>query len=132
MMIEHGMFRDRKLLDLAHYAPCMFRIPGVCRSGVNPSVPCHSNLQRHGRGKDNKSHDCYAPAGCPECHYWLDFGKASREEKELAFLAAFERWILFIFRHGWVKTTGSRSRALGTDFPLSNTTAGDPTNQAAS
>ena len=98
-----GMYRNRKLLDVAHDAPCMFLIPKVCRSMVNPSVPAHSNEQRHGRGKDNKSHDVFAPAGCNECHHWYDFGMAPREEKQDAFRWALERWWLWLFRNEKVK-----------------------------
>lgn len=102
--LVRGMYRNRKLLDVAHDAPCMFRIPGVCRDQVDPSIPCHSNEQRHGRGKDNKSHDVYAPAGCGPCHYWYDFGKdASREEKQNAFQFALERWWLWLFRNDKVR-----------------------------
>lgn len=103
MVIPKGMYRSRKLLDVAHDAPCMFRVPGVCQSGVNPSVPCHSNLQRHGRGLAHKTHDCYAPAGCVACHFWLDAGKAPREEKEATFMAALERWILWLFQNEKVR-----------------------------
>lgn len=93
-------YRNRRLLDVAHDAPCMFSIDDVCRSGVNPSVPCHSNQQRHGRGLNHKSADAYAPAGCPECHYWYDYGKsATREEKEWAFLLALERWWLWLLEN---------------------------------
>ena len=103
MPIERGMHRDRKLLDLCHDAPCMLRVDKVCRSGINPSVPAHSNLQRHGRGHSHKSHDCYAVPGCIECHAWLDTGPASREAKEFAFMAALERWLLYLWRNGLVK-----------------------------
>lgn len=103
--IERGMFRDRKLLDLCQGdVPCMLMVDRICRSGRMPSVPAHSNLQRHGRGKDNKSHDCFSVPGCVPCHYWLDHGKdGSREEKEAVFEAAFERWILHLWRRGLIK-----------------------------
>lgn len=97
------MYRNRKLLDVAHDAPCMLQVEGVCRSGVYPSVPCHSNMLRHGRGFSSKSHDAYAVAGCPPCHAWLDTGKASREEKETAFMAGLERYLLWLFRNEKVK-----------------------------
>jgi hypothetical protein len=103
MFIERGMYRNRKLLDLCHNAPCFLLIDRVCRSGVNPSVPCHSNHQRHGRGKDNKAHDCFTVPGCPECHYWLDFGPATREDKDQAFMAGLERWLLHLWRRELIK-----------------------------
>ncbi|HZR03653.1 MAG TPA: nuclease domain-containing protein [Burkholderiales bacterium] len=101
-MIERGMYRDRKLLDLCHYAPCFLQIPGVCQNGVNPSVPCHSNFQRHGRGHSHKSHDIYTVPGCGPCHDWLDKGPASRQEKDEAFMHAWERWMLHMFRYAFV------------------------------
>jgi hypothetical protein len=33
--------------------------------------------------------------GCVDCHHWLDYGKASRDEKQDAFMAALERWWLY-------------------------------------
>lgn len=95
--------RDRALLDIAHDAPCMLRVPGVCRSGVNPSVPCHSNKQRHGRGGHLKSHDCFAVAGCNECHHWYDFGPAAREEKDAVFEAGLERYWLWLWLQKLIK-----------------------------
>lgn len=97
------MHRNRKLLDLAHDAPCMFQVPGVCADGVNPCVPCHSNHQRHGRGFSFKSHDCYAPAGCVKCHAWYDTGPAPRERKDEVFRAALDRWVLWLWINRKVK-----------------------------
>lgn len=59
-------FRNRKLLDLAHEAPCMLRLAKPC--GTDKSVPCHSDNLKHGRGVGHKSHDCFAVPGCPNCH----------------------------------------------------------------
>lgn len=92
-------YRNRPLLDVAHDAPCMFQIEGVCQSGVHPSVPCHSNEQRHGRGFAHKSADAYAPAGCIACHAWYDTGPAPREEKQSAFRWALERWWLWLLQN---------------------------------
>lgn len=96
-------YRNRKLLDKAHIAPCMFKIFGVCMDGVYPSVPCHSNHQKHGRGYAHKSADVYAPAGCPPCHAWYDTGKADREEKAHAFDVALDRWFLWLFESEQVR-----------------------------
>lgn len=92
-------YRCRKLLDIAHEAPCMFKVPGICQDGLYPCVPCHSNMQRHGRGFSHKSHDAYAPAGCPACHAWYDTGKAPREEQEWTFMTALERWWLWLLEN---------------------------------
>lgn len=102
-MIPRGMYRNRGLLNVAHVAPCMLRIDKVCRSGVFPSVPCHSNFQRHGRGKNLKSHDCFVVAGCPPCHHWLDEGPALREEKDAAFMMALERYVLWLFQNNKIE-----------------------------
>jgi hypothetical protein len=91
-------YRNGKLLRLCHHRPCMLQIPKVCTGGDRPdrpSVPCHSNMLRHGRGHAHKSHDVFTVPGCPDCHHWLDYGKASRDEKQDAFMAALERWWLY-------------------------------------
>ncbi len=103
-MIERGMYRNRRLLDLCHFAPCFLKIDGICTSGRHPSVPAHSNWQRHGRGAYNKSHDVYSVPACIDCHHWLDEGtKADREAQDDAFMSAWERWILHLFRHEFIE-----------------------------
>ena len=96
-------YRNRKLLDVAHEAPhCFLGIKGICVSSEDGYSPCHSNLQRHGRGFAHKSADVYAVPGCHACHRWLDYGKTAREEKEAAFMSAWERYILWLFETGKV------------------------------
>lgn len=95
-------FESRKLLDLCHGADCFLRIDGVCRSGVNPSVPCHSNALKHGRGVGNKTHDCYAVPGCPECHSHFDLRLGTAERADI-WLRAFEEWVLHCWRNGLVR-----------------------------
>lgn len=92
-------FRSRKLLDLAHEAPCMLQIEGVCQNGLNPSVPAHSNSQRHGRGVGHKSADCFVVAACTACHSWLDTGGATRSDKQERFLQALERYWLWLWEN---------------------------------
>lgn len=97
--------RNRPYLDMLRGQPCQIRVPGVCVGGESPdapSVPCHSNLQRHGRGFAHKSHDVYSVPGCPPCHRWLDEGRAAREEKEEAFMSALERWWLYAWLHNLI------------------------------
>lgn len=100
-MIERGNHRDRKLLDVAHDAPCMLLL-GAPGCSTNPSVPCHSDLLRHGRGHKFKSHDCLAVAGCPACHE-----RFTRKELgplyEQAWQTAFERYLVWLWRKGKVK-----------------------------
>ena len=95
-------YRNRKLLDLCHFMPCMI-LSEKCRSGVDPSVPAHSNQQWHGRGMAYKSHDCFAVAACPACHDWLDRGPADRETKRDAFERALRKHILWLWEHELVK-----------------------------
>lgn len=114
-MIDKGMVRNRAFLDLAHFAPCMLQIHGACESGKNPSVPAHSNLQRHGRGAFLKSHDCFTVPACTACHLWLDFSnKATREEKDEAFMRAMERWLEFLFRHEWLEVVKQKAASVPT------------------
>jgi hypothetical protein len=92
-------YRNRSLLDLAHEAPCMLQIEGVCVNGRFPSVPAHSNRQRHGRGVGHKSADCFAVAACWACHGWLDTGSAPRSDKQEAFDAGLERYWLWLWEN---------------------------------
>lgn len=101
-MIERGMHRDRRLLDLSHEAPCMLLL-GAEGCGNNKSVPCHSDILRHGRGAGNKSHDCLATAGCPACHEIFTREHLGREGYETAWLAAMERYIVWLWTHKLVK-----------------------------
>ena len=96
-------FRNRKLLDLAHEAPCMLKIEGVCQDGVHPSVPAHSNSLRHGRGVGHKSADIFVVASCIACHSWLDTGGATRQDKQQRFMEGLERYWLWLWETGKVK-----------------------------
>lgn len=101
-MIERGMHRDRKLLDVAHEAPCMLLL-GTKGCGNHLSVPCHSDMQRHGRGESHKSHDVFAVPGCPACHAAFTRAVLGREGYEAAWLAALERYLVWLFKSGKVK-----------------------------
>jgi hypothetical protein len=99
-------YRNSKLLRLCYSKPCHLRIPEVCTGGTNPdspSVPAHSNMLRHGRGHGHKSNDCYSIPACPACHYWLDYGKASRQEKQAAFESGWEQWVLYCWENDLVE-----------------------------
>ncbi len=98
-------YRNRKLLDVAHEAPCFMEVPSVCQSGVHPSVPAHSNSQRHGRGVGHKSHDVFVAAACGPCHDWYDRGPAPREEKEARFARGLERYWLWLWRNDRIKVS---------------------------
>lgn len=91
-------YRNRKLLDAITQLPCQFLIPGVCEGGAN-SQPCHSNFQKHGKGKSMKAHDCYVAAGCAACHREVDQGmKLSRDERVEIFQRAMERTLLLLWQ----------------------------------
>lgn len=65
------------LLEVVREAPCMLRVPNICRSGHPdyPSMACHSNESCHGKGKHLKSHDCFVAAGCKPCHDYIDVAR---------------------------------------------------------
>ena len=88
--------RNRNLLDLAHDAPCCLQLTKA-GCGNHPSVPCHSDMLRHGRGMSHKSHDCFAVPGCPTCHTLFTRGNLGRDGYFDAWQAAFERYILWLW-----------------------------------
>lgn len=101
-MIERGMHRDRKLLDVAHDAPCMLLL-GVKGCGNNLSVPCHSDLLEHGRGVGCKSHDCLAVPGCPACHAVFTRAHLGRVGYEEALSAARDRYLVWLWKKNKVR-----------------------------
>lgn len=94
--------RDRKLLDLAHEAPCMLQL-GVDGCGANASVPCHSDALEHGRGAGSKSHDCLAVAGCPACHAAFTRERLGRDGYLQAWGRAMARWLAWLWSNGKVR-----------------------------
>jgi hypothetical protein len=94
--------RDRKLLDLAHEAPCMLEL-GALGCGNDLSVPCHSDVLRHGRGVGHKSHDCLAVPGCPACHAVFSRKHLGRPGYDSVWLAAFERYQVWLWENGKVR-----------------------------
>lgn len=87
-------YRDPALLEMARNRPCLLMVPAVCNHRTDTAVACHSNSSEHGKAGHRKADDCYSVHGCSACHYWLDFGKASRQAKEAAFMAAHARMVL--------------------------------------
>jgi hypothetical protein len=90
-------YRNRALLDICHEAPCMLELSPTC--GNFKSVPCHSDMLRHGRGQGHKSHDCMAVPGCPDCHALFTRQHLGREGYEQKWLLAFERYILWLWEN---------------------------------
>lgn len=95
-------YRNRKLLDLSHEAPCMLLLdaPGC---GNHPSVPCHSDMQEHGRGMSHKSHDCLAVPGCPACHAIFTRKHLGRDGYLEAWIKAYTRFCLWMWTEGRVR-----------------------------
>jgi len=44
-------------------------------------VAAHSNQSKHGKGRGIKASDQYVAALCHRCHFEVDQGKGTREEK---------------------------------------------------
>lgn len=65
--------------------------------GANQSVPCHSDMLRHGRGCGHKSHAMFAVAGCPACHAEFTRGKLGRELYEHEWLIAHEKYLQYLW-----------------------------------
>lgn len=107
-ILERGMLRIRALLDLAKGKPCQ-----NCGADDNTIVAAHSNEEKHGRGKDLQSHDCFHAWLCIRCHSWLDsasVGKdptqtfeCTREGKREMFRRAMDRTTLELWRRRLVR-----------------------------
>lgn len=92
-------YRNKKLTDLAHHAPCFAQFPHQCNG---PSVPCHSGEQKHGRGHGHKCHDIFTAFACPEAHDHFDGRKGGwdRETRQ----AEWDR--AYIATQVWLWETG--------------------------
>lgn len=98
--LVRGMYRSRRLLDLAHEVN---RCQNCGSYQLEGCEPAHSNLGEHGKGKGLKAHDCFFAALCHKCHVWLDQGKGkdpsgifdgTREGKrEMFFRAMCATWL---------------------------------------
>jgi hypothetical protein len=101
------MFRNRRLLDLAHrITECTINIPGCHGHAPNGCEPAHSNWHEHGKGKSLKAHDCFFAAACHSCHVELDQGsRYAREEKKEFWQRGHARTLLILWERGWIKVT---------------------------
>lgn len=100
--------RNRQLLDLAHGAPCFLNLAQTC--GNYPSVPCHSDLQKHGRGVGHKSADAYAVSGCPDCHALFTRAHLGREGYYEVWRNAFERYTLWLWESGLIRVDNRKGK----------------------
>jgi len=79
MIAKFKYLRSKPLMELYRKIPCQ-------RCGVDDGTVCgaHSNLAIHGKGRGIKASDEFCASLCHQCHAWLDFGSAIREEKTQA------------------------------------------------
>lgn len=76
--------------------PCM-------RCGVEGRTQAsHSNQSRDGRGMNHKTPDYRIAALCCECHYEVDYGSGSREEKRQLWEEAHRATIGELFARGLI------------------------------
>jgi hypothetical protein len=91
-------YRNRKLLDLAHEAPCFLDL-GTVGCGADKSVPCHSDMLKHGRGVGHKSHDCLAVPGCPACHAVFTRARYGQAGYEAIWRDAFANYTVWLWEN---------------------------------
>lgn len=82
--------------------PCTLEVPGVCwgfREGC--IVWCHSNKDRHGKGKGLKAHDCFGAAGCTPCHRYVDTHRGPEVDEIMQ--RGRDRTLYLLFERGKLK-----------------------------
>lgn len=92
--------RNRKLLDIAHGAPCMLQLADQCFGDV---VACHSDQLEDGRGVGHKSHDCLAVPGCVACHKLFERHHLGRNWYAEIHARALKRYIVWLFENEKLK-----------------------------
>lgn len=95
-----GTYRNRRLLDLAHDAPCRADFDHTCM-GFLGSEPAHSDSLLFGRGSGHKSPDWANAHLCHNAHMALD--GMEREEGFYAWLRAYVATQDYIWTEGKVK-----------------------------
>lgn len=89
-------YRNRKLLDLAHTAPCFADFPHQC-GGWQGCDPAHSDSSIFGRGHGHKSDDCFFASLCNSAHRMLDL--MPREEKLFTWLRAYSKTQTYLWEN---------------------------------
>lgn len=85
--------QDKHLADMCHGAGCYLLLPMVACTGIQTTVPAHSNQSKHGKGMGIKALHQYTVPACGACHAELDQGKRfTREEKAQFWDDAYARW----------------------------------------
>lgn len=82
--------RSKRARDSARGEECTMNSPD-CNYNPETTVLCHSNMERHGKGRGIKASDQWTFYGCSACNYYYDSGKADRDMKERLFWKAWER-----------------------------------------
>lgn len=68
--------RDKKRLEACRNLPCQH-----CGTEDGTVVAAHSNEGIHGKGRGIKASDEFVAALCQKCHYQVDQGKMSKQER---------------------------------------------------
>lgn len=98
-------YRNRRLLDLAHEAPCFVDWPHAC-TGFNGCEPMHSDNSIFGRGMSHKSHDFAIASGCRNGHAALTAhvgADIEREAKFMCWLRAHAKFMAWCWENGKLK-----------------------------
>lgn len=90
MFPKREPFRSRALLNAANGEQCTM-LTERCSGNAATVVCAHSNLSEDGKGISQKADDDISVYACYDCHYWYDFGSATKAEKQAAFDRAFVR-----------------------------------------
>ena len=97
--------RNRKLLDIAHSAPCQAQFPHNC-TGWQGCEPAHSDSQTFGRGCGHKSNDWAVAFICHNAHEMLGTRinpVFDREQKQAEWLRAYVATQNYLWTNGKVK-----------------------------
>jgi hypothetical protein len=84
-ILKFTYIRSTKLMAMYRTIPCQ-----RCGADDGTVVGAHSNSGAHGKGRGIKASDEFCASLCNDCHFWLDFGQASRELKQAAWNLAHE------------------------------------------
>ena len=95
-------YRNRRLLDLAHEAPCFAQFEHDCSSYLG-CEPAHADSQLFGRGHGHKAHDFAYASLCHNAHLKLSAqvgGGMDRDTK-------FHEWLrAYVATQEWLWTNG--------------------------
>ncbi len=91
--------RCRKLLDIAHDAPCFLKL-ARCEGQI---VPCHSDQLEDGRGVGHKSPDCLAVPGCVRCHSLFTRAYLGRDQYSQVHNKALKSYLVWLWENDKVR-----------------------------